>query len=139
EMGASNPTHSGAMTMGGVEQIAREAGIDTEFVRAAAAQLTPRSTSDAAMVPAKRNIVIGGPTRLLHQRVVEGEVDEADFPLLVDEIRTIMGEVGQVAQLGRSFTWTLSKGASGTRNVEVAVSVRGGRTRIVVQEHLAPL
>jgi hypothetical protein len=139
ELEATNPTRSGAMTMGGVEQIARDAGIDTEFVRAAAAQLTPRSTSDASIAPMKRNIVIGGPTRVLHDCVIDGELSEADFPVLVDEIRTMMGEVGQVAQLGRSFTWTLYKGTSGTRNVEVAVTVRGGRTRIVCQEHLGQL
>jgi hypothetical protein len=138
-MEASNPTHSGAMTMGGVEQIARDVGIDTEYVRAAASQLEPRSTRDSAITPPKRNIIIGGPTRLVHERIVQGELAESDFPVLVDEIRMMMSEVGQVAQLGSSFTWTLSKGTSGTRNLEVAVTVRGGRTRIVVQENLGQL
>jgi hypothetical protein len=72
------------------------------------------------------------------ERVVDGEVPEAEFPVLVDEIRRVLGNVGQVSQLGRSFTWTSARG-SGTRNLEVVVTIRGGRTRIGLQENLANL
>jgi hypothetical protein len=72
----------------------------------------------------------------VYERVVEGELEEGDYPILVEEIRIMLKEVGQVAQLGHSFTWTLNKGSSGTRNVEVAVTVRAGKTRILVQEHM---
>ncbi|HEY8175070.1 MAG TPA: serine/threonine-protein kinase [Gemmatimonadaceae bacterium] len=140
EIEATNPTESGSMTMGGVEQVAREAGIDTRAVRSAAALLSPRPTSrDSAMEQPKSNILIGGPTRLLYHRVVDGELAEADYPILVDEIRTIVGEVGQVSQLGHSFSWVLNKGQSGMRSIEVAVTVRGGKTRITVQENLGTL
>ena len=140
EIEATNPTESGSMTMGGVEQIARDVGIDTRAVRSAASQLSPRSNSrDSAMEQPKTNFLIGGPTRLLYQRVVNGELAEGDYPLLVDEIRTNIGEVGQVSQLGHSFTWVLNKGSSGIRNIEVAVTVRGGKTRITVQESLGQL
>src|SRR5258708_10196877 len=44
-----------------------------------------------------------------------------------------------VSQLGRSFSWSSSRGHSSRGDVEVAVSVRGGRTRIAVQESLGPL
>ena len=140
EIEVSNPTSSGSMTMGGVEQIAREVGIDTQAIRSAASQLSPRSNSrDAGIEPPKSNFLIGGPTRILYQRTVQGELAEGDYPLLVDEIRTLIGEVGQVSQLGHSFTWVLNKGSSGIRNIEVAVTVRGGRTRITVQESLGSL
>jgi predicted Ser/Thr protein kinase len=140
EIEATNPTESGSMTMGGVERIAREVGIDTRAVRSAAGQLSPRSaTRDGTIEPPKKNFLIGGPTRLLYQRVIEGELAEGDYPLLVDEIRTAIGEVGQVSQLGHSFTWVLNKGQNGIRNIEVAVTVRAGRTRITVQENLGNL
>jgi len=58
--------------------------------------------------------------------------------VLVDEIRRVIGNVGQVSQLGRSFTWSTVRG-SGTRNLEVVVTVRGGRTRISMQENLSNL
>ena len=137
EIEASNPTSSGSMTMGGVEQVARDVGIDTRHVRSALAMMNPRGKMrESSMQRPKRNILIGGPTRLLFERVIEGEVSDADFPVLVEEIRSNIGEVGQVAQLGRSFTWTLNKGSSGLRNMEIAVTVRAGATRILVQENL---
>ncbi|HEU4994287.1 MAG TPA: serine/threonine-protein kinase [Gemmatimonadaceae bacterium] len=140
EMEVSNPTESGSMTIGGIEQIARDVGIDTRAVRSAVQQFSPRtSTREANIEAPKRNLLIGGPTRLLHQRTIEGELSEADYPMVVDEIRTIIGEVGQVSQLGRSFTWVLNKGSSGIRNIEVAVTVRNGRTRITIQESLGQL
>ncbi len=137
ELEVSNPTQSGAMTIGGVEQIAREVGIDPSLVRSAAKELSPRvHTRDAALEPPKPNIIIGGPTRIVFERIVQGEIQEGDYAEMVDEIRRQLKEVGQVSQLGQSFTWTLAKGASGTRNVEIVVNVRGGRTRILVQENL---
>ena len=143
ELEASNPTSSGAMTMGGVEQIARDVGIPTQFVRSAANALSRRpgrsvtSRDPAVIAQPKSNWFIGGPTRILFERIVEGELDEGDYGVLVEEIRILMKEVGMVSQLGRSFTWTLNKGTNGTRNLEVAVSVhKTGRTRILVQENL---
>jgi hypothetical protein len=88
--------------------------------------------------PPKRNRLIGGPTRILLERAVDGEVPDADFPVLVDEIRRVLGNVGQVSQLGRSFTWTAAAG-SGGRSLEVVVTVRAGRTRIAIQENLKNL
>ena len=142
ELEVSNPTSSGSMTMGGVEQTARGAGIDTEMVRLAANELSSHGISarGTSIGQPKNNRLIGGPTRLLFERTVAGEVDDADFPILVEEIRIVMSEVGTVSQLGRSFTWTLNKGASGIgRMMEVAVTSRGGRTRIIIQESLQNL
>jgi len=140
EIEASNPTTAGSMTLGGVEQIARDVGIDPAHVRSALAERSPRNISrDTGLEPPSHNRLIGGPTRLLHQRIVRGELAEADYPVLVEEIRIILSEVGQVSQLGRSFTWTINKGTSSTRNVEIAVGVRNGQTRIIVQENLANL
>lgn len=142
ELEVSNPTSSGAMTMGGIERVARDVGIKPELVRDAAKELSPHhaSSRETSILPPKKNFLIGGPTRLLFERTVPGEVDDADFPILVEEIRILMSEVGTVAQLGRSFTWTLNKGASGIgRLMEVAVTARGGRTRIIIQESLQNL
>jgi serine/threonine protein kinase len=137
ELEVSNPTQAGSMTIGGVEQIARDVGIDPALVRSAARELTPRSpTRDVAIEPPKKNIIIGGPTKLIFERIVPGELDEGYYADMVDEIRRHMTTVGQVNQLGHSFTWTMSKGGGSTRDVEIVVTVRGGRTRILVQENL---
>jgi serine/threonine protein kinase len=141
ELEASNPTMSGAMTMGGMEQVARDAGINPRFVRDAASDLAPRSASNklSMLTQPKSNVLVGGPTRLLFERVVDGEIQETDFPLLVDEIRRVVGEVGQVSQLSRSFTWILNRGQSGMRVIEIGVTIRSGKTRIMAQENLGQL
>ena len=140
EIEASNPTMSGAMTMGGIEQVARELGIDQRHVRAALADRIPGSVSrESALVQPKRNVLIGGPTRLLYERVVDGEISEGDYPILVEEIRRVVGEVGSVSQLGHSFTWVLNRSQSGIRLIEISVSARAGRTRIMAQENLGAL
>jgi tRNA A-37 threonylcarbamoyl transferase component Bud32 len=139
EMEVSNPTAGGAMTIGGVEALAAEVGIAPEVVRSAAQSVAQRDPSARAIPSLRTNRLIGGPTRILYERVVEGEVADADFPLLVEEIRRVMQNVGQVSQLGRSFTWTGARGQRSQGDMEIAVTVRHGRTRIMVQENLANL
>jgi serine/threonine protein kinase len=140
EAEATNPTASGAMTIGGVERLAGEVGIPAELVRGAARSLDARAMPPAPPAePPKRNRLLGAPTRLLFERVVDGEVPDAEYPLLVDEIRRVLRNVGQVSQLGRSFAWTMVRAGGGTRSVEVVVTVRGGCTRITVQEPLGNL
>jgi len=138
EMEATNPTQSGAMTVGGVEALAAEVGIAPEAVQQA---LQAVATPAAPPVPGA-NVVnpwIGGPTRIVCERAVDVELPDAEFPTMVDEIRRMLKQPGQVSQLGRTFSWTSSRGASSTRNLEVAISVRGGRTVIMAHESLGTL
>jgi serine/threonine protein kinase len=138
EIEASNPTMSGAMTQSGIEQLAQEVGIAPRHVHKALAQVgTQRhQLRETPLAQPRKNIFLGGPTRILFERSVDGEVSESDYLVLVEEIRVSLKEVGQVSQLGRSFSWVLNKGTQGTRNVEISVGVRNGRTRIIVQENL---
>jgi uncharacterized membrane protein len=133
-------TPTGEMTIGGVEAIAAEVGIAPELIRSAAGDLVSRAVpgSLAPLEPRRRNAFVGAPTRVFYERVVEGELDEREFPVVVDEIRRVMENPGQVAQFGKSFAWILARG-TGTREAEVAVSVRGGFTRISISENLRPL
>jgi serine/threonine protein kinase len=142
EIEASNPTAGGAMTVGGVEALAAEVGIAPETVREAARSL--RSSGPSPVAPAspaanRPNFWLGAPTSLAYERVVEGELPESEFPVLVEELRRMTNHPGQVSQLGRSFSWNSVRGSGSMRNLEVAVSVRSGRTRITVREGLGPL
>src|SRR2546425_1562519 len=58
---------------------------------------------------------------------------------MVDEIRRVMRNPGMVSQFGRSFSWMIARGPAIRRDMEVAVSVRRGQTRITVQESLNQL
>jgi hypothetical protein len=127
------------MTIGGVEALAAEVGIAPGVVRAAAQSLRPSSPSVAALAPPRRNPWIDGPTSLSYERVVEGELPDAEWQVLVDEIRRVLKNAGQASQFARSFSWVAARGSAVRRDLEVAVSVRGGRTRITIQENLSQL
>ena len=134
---ATNPTQTGAMTMGGVEALGAEVGIAPELVRSAARDRKPRRTG-ALTVEGRYSRVAGGPTRIFYERTVEGELPDSEFPNIVEEIRRVMGNAGQVSQLGRSFSWSF-KSSGIRRDVEVSVTVRAGRTRIAVVENCSQL
>jgi serine/threonine protein kinase len=144
ELEASNKTASGALTIGGVQALAGEVGVAPELVRAAADSLRARvpTLHDGGRPPNQPNPWISGPTRLLLERVVDGELPDTEYETVVDEIRVVLQDAGQVTQFGRSFTWSAARPGASTgtrRNLEVTVSIRAGRTRILVQENLANL
>jgi serine/threonine protein kinase len=141
EIEASAPTAGGggAMTIGGVEALAAEVGIAPDVVRAAAQSLRTASPSMRAVEPPRRNPWIDGPTALVFERVVEGELPDSEWQVLVDEIRSVLKNPGQVSQFGRSFSWVAARSPGIRRDLEVAVSVRGGKTRITIQEGLSQL
>jgi serine/threonine protein kinase len=138
ELEASRPTQSGALTIGGVESLAAEVGIEPAVVRSAAKSLEKRS-SQAPAPPVRVNRILGAPSTLMFERIVEGELPQSEFPTLVEEIRRELQHVGQVSQLGWSFSWTMTRSGNMRRDLEVGVTVRGGQTRIVVRENLGPL
>jgi len=152
EMEATEPTLGGAMTIGSIEEVAAEAGIAVEKVREAAKALavqpTPRelrpwAPGPTGELPEKHPAVakfIGARTSLAFERTIEGELPVAEFGVLVEEIRLAIGQVGQVNQLGRSFSWNTIRSGQGTgRDVQVLVSVRHGQTKIQVRENLGGL
>ncbi len=129
-----NPTKSDALSLGGVQQIAAEVGIPPRYVDQAARSVE-RHTE-----PAAPNPFLGAPHVLQFERIVEGEVPETEYPELVEEIRTVLGNIGEIDTLGRSLTWRTHVGQGDVgRRVSVTVSPRGGRTRIRVQERLGAL
>jgi serine/threonine protein kinase len=140
ELEVSTPTESGAMTIGGVERLAADVGIPVEHVRSAVASMTPRPSGLATpLEPPKVNKFLNAPTRLLYERIIDGELDQRDFPVVVEEIRRVMENVGQVSQLGQSFSWSMVRSGSPRRDLEVSVNVRSGKTRITVHENLNQL
>ena len=133
----AHKTASGAMTIGGVQALAGEVGVAPEVVRAAAESLeVPRDVTPQAN---RTNNWVAGPTELFFERVVEGELPESEYATVVEEIRRVLRNAGQVSQFGRSFSWIAARGPAIRRDLEVAVSVRRGQTRISIQENMNQL
>jgi len=135
ELEATAPTASGALSLGGIQRIAAEVGIPPEHVSAAARDLGRPSAR-----PPKANWFLGAPNRIVTERVVEGEVQEEHYPVLVDEVRMTVGNVGQTSTLGRSLAWrTVNPPNQVGRSVSLAITPAGGRTRIRLEESLTPI
>ena len=139
ELEASTPTAGGAMTIGGVEALAAEVGIAPDAVRAAVQSVNTHGAAVTDGAAQQRNRWVGGPTSLRFERVVEGELPQTEWEVFVDEIRRSLRNTGQVSQFGRSFSWAATRRGELPRDIEVAVSVRGGYTRITIQENLGSL
>ncbi len=127
-----NPTKPDALSLGGVQQIAAEVGIPPRYVDQAARSV------DRPTEPPSHNAFLGAPTMLQFERIVDGEVPESEYPELVEEIRTALGNIGEIDTLSRSLTWR-AQAVQGGRQVSVTVRPRAGRTRIRVQERLGVL
>ena len=150
EIDATQPTMSGALTIGAIEQAAAEAGIEPALVRAAASQLapagaalssaTPMADPRARPRPFSGAWFAGGPTRIAFERTLVGELSEADCAYLIEEVRNELANAGLVSMLAKSVSWVSQRPASGTgRDVQVTISMRAGTTRITVREGLGPL
>jgi hypothetical protein len=122
-----------ALSLTDVEQIAREAGIDPKLIRQAALGLDQPSTT------IRPNPWIGSPTRIVFERVVDGEIPIEEFEALIAEVRRTFGDNGVPSVLGRSLAWSSSmrgrRRAQG-RQIDVSVVPRGGVTTIRVEEEL---
>jgi serine/threonine protein kinase len=128
------PAETGALSLAGVERIGAEVGIPALEVRHAAGVAT---RPEFQPKPSK---FLGAPTIISFERVVEAEMPEEDFPLLVEEIRITLKNVGSINTYGKSLTWQTMRSANGGgRDVHVMVTVRGGQTRIRVEEKIGAL
>ena len=83
---------------------------------------------------------LGAPTRIEHERVIEGELPEAAREEVVELLRAELGQLGRTETLGRTLAWRSEPDPQrGGRRIDVLVTTRGGRTRIHVREHLGAL
>jgi hypothetical protein len=130
ELEASIPSHDG-MTMGGVEQVAAQVGIPPALVRQAVVELAPPPPVPVAP-PAGGKLF---PDLLQVDRVV-GHIAESAYEDVVSEIQRTLGVVGLAGTLGRALSWSSGAGSGRTRDVRVAITPEGDRTRIHIEEHL---
>lgn len=126
---------SNAMSLAEVESIAKEAGIDPALVRRAANTLDQPSAERTRPSP-----WVGAPTRLVFERIVDGEISPDAYEPIVNEIRRTFGDNGVPSVLGRTLAWTSTQTGgrrhSRGRQIDVSVMSRGGVTTIRVEEEL---
>jgi eukaryotic-like serine/threonine-protein kinase len=140
---AADQSRTSGYRLSDVRDAAAEAGIAPQYVDHALAEhglVGPTHAPNAAPVPAvvrdrsqPPSPISGGTKDIELEVVIDGEMPERDFDLLIDVIRRGVGEVGTLSAVGRSFTWH-SMGQ--TRRVQVSVHPRDGKTTIRASENL---
>jgi tRNA A-37 threonylcarbamoyl transferase component Bud32 len=135
ELDAALPTQGSALSLGGVEQVAAQAGIPPERVREAMGELE-RPPASKSVIQGAPAVAVFSKEKLTVDRTVEGEVTAASHEMLVMEIQTALGIAGHVSTLGNSLTWSPAAPGSETRKVVVTVAPRAGATHIHVEERL---
>lgn len=123
-----------AMSLAEIEQIAKEAGIDPALIRRAAQSLDRTGESN------RPSPWVGAPTRIVFERVVDGEISNDEHEAIIDTVRRTIGDNGMPSVLGRTLSWSSSYQGGRRRNrgrrVDVTVMARGGVTTIRVEEEL---
>jgi hypothetical protein len=138
ELEAARDTEEGALSVGGVERVAAEAGIPPAEVQAAAREIQRSGPRALPQKPGTWTWLSGRRMKVVVHRTIPGEVPVSEFPYLVEEIRIALGTVGLVGTLGNSMTWSTSPPGQGTgRNVQITVAARDGQTRLHIEEQFA--
>lgn len=125
---------SGVRTLAELEEAAQEVGIDRALVRRAATEVRR-----AAPVETRDNAFLGGPTSIVLEAVVDGEIGPESHEPLITEVRRATREHGQHEVLGRTLTWTTRPvvGQPSARTITVSLTPRGGVTTIRIEEKLS--
>ena len=128
ELDAEPPAFGGALSIGGVERIGAEAGIPPARVREAADGIVAHNDGPA------RGGIFGLLPTLVLERVIGADVERADYGGLLEEIRVVLGETGQLqATLDESMLWSSPARGAG-RKAEVLISPRPGGTRVRIAD-----
>jgi tRNA A-37 threonylcarbamoyl transferase component Bud32 len=134
ELDLTHPTEEGALSIGGVEQVAAQVGIPPARVREAAVERAAAGAAVPAAAAKPRRAFF--PNLVVVDRLVPGQLPPSTHEALVQEIQQTLGVVGLGSTLGRSLTWTCTPSGASGRDVRIAVSPAGDGTRIHMEEHL---
>jgi hypothetical protein len=117
-----------SFSLGELEEIAAEAGIDPRFLRQAAREVELGSAGGGVSTA-----LLGGPLTLSLARTLPGELSEDGFESLLGEIQVADLGHGNAAFVGRTMTWR-SGGGDNQRSLQINVQSRDGATEIRIEE-----
>jgi len=137
ELELAHPTQDPALSVGAVEQIAAEVGIEPEHVQHALAERVAPIAPPAPTTPEDGTFDVRKKTFRV-DRVVGREVSPDQFAQLVDDIHESLAIQGHASALGASLTWSPAAQGSDGRAILVTATAREGRTVIRIEERFTP-
>jgi hypothetical protein len=130
-------TEGGALSIGGVEQVAAQVGIPPARVREAMRDLERQPGFDREVVrESGREPTVFRKGRLVIERAIAGEVPASVYEAMVAEIQRTLGFVGTVSTVGKSLNWSGLKPGFVGRDVRITLATSFGMTRVHVEEHI---
>lgn len=116
---AAGTEGSSGISLAEMERIAAELGIDPQHVRAAAADVSGRSTT-------------GTPGVIDLEQIVPAELSEEAWDSILAELRRIFGDAGTTSAVGRARDWDLRQDHT---NVHASLVSRNGSTKVHLMEN----
>ncbi len=100
QLQAARTTDDANYSLAGIQRLGAEVDIPPQHVQQAARALAKIDD------PPKARGLFGANPRIEFQQIFDGEIPEADFEEVLEEIRMAMGEVGRInPTLGKSHSW----------------------------------
>ncbi|MEM6646837.1 MAG: hypothetical protein AAF730_11350 [Bacteroidota bacterium] len=109
-----------------LERLAAEVGIDQAALSQALSELRDGRVTQAA--PTFH--FWGGPRKQTYTRTLDVPLNDDTWQQIVVQLREHYGDVGTIAELGRSREWHFQKGT----NVDVTATEVNGRTRLTINQ-----
>lgn len=131
------PTETSGYRVEQVREAAAEVGIGARYVDRALAERAGEELGEGSTVVregeamrTKVNPFVGARSKFELEAVLDGELTDSDFEDVADEIRRSIGDLGNIAVIGKSVTWTpwAAMNPATQRKVQISVSSRNGRT-----------
>ncbi|MBT8402082.1 MAG: hypothetical protein KJO98_16520 [Rhodothermia bacterium] len=119
------------LTLDELEAAAKDAGIDEEHVRAAAADILRPSHA-----PHVRSF-LGVPVEVRESKLITVPPAAVDWGAVVTGLRSVFGKQGVATDLGSVREWT-SDAAEGNMPTRVVIEPEGGGTRVTVERKMWP-
>jgi hypothetical protein len=116
---AAGAEGSSGISLAEMERIAAEIGIDPQHVRAAAVDVSGRSTTGTSGV-------------IDLEQIVPAELTEEAWDSILAELRRIFGDAGITSAVGRAREWDLRQE---TANIHASLVSRNGSTRVHLMEN----
>ncbi|MDH3297786.1 MAG: hypothetical protein OEM23_02535 [Gemmatimonadota bacterium] len=116
------------LTLAELAEIAREAGIDPDLLRRAAAEIESR-TPESTLVEK----LAGAPMKISVERTVPGELAPDRFDGIIPLIQVATDGQGTASAVGKTLTWS-SRTDTNSAGQQVLVASRDGETLIRVEE-----
>jgi hypothetical protein len=136
QLEVERPSDEGALSLGGVEQVAAQVGIAPEHVREAVRDLERGAAAPLSPDAAARPASTFRKGRLVVERTISGEIPDVAYEAMVHEINARLGFVGTVSGVGRSLHWSGTKPGFVGRDVRITLTRAAGQTRVHIEEHI---